>query len=106
MVEGYLIRSGSVTFLVDGVVPAVVVVDVVSVSSSEKVSASLHGSASSPHCLRKIVRNAVSFSYATRRLTSYARTSLALCHQVSQVELKIVEKTERSSVFGRKINND
>lgn len=65
MVEGYLVRSGSVTFLVDVVVPAVVVVDVVSVSSSEKVSASLHGSASSPHCLRKIVRNTLS-AFPTR----------------------------------------
>lgn len=41
------------TFFVDVVVVAAVVVDVVSVSSTEKVSASLYGSASSPHCLQK-----------------------------------------------------
>jgi len=51
-------RNGG-TFLVD-VVVAAVLVEVVNVSSTEKVSASLYGSASSPHCLQKHVRNLAS----------------------------------------------
>lgn len=47
------------TFFVD-VVVAVVFVDIVSVSSTENVSASLQGSTSSPHCLQKYVRNFIS----------------------------------------------
>lgn len=50
------------TFLVD-VVVAAVFVDIVSVSSTENVSASLQGSASSPHCLQKHVRQFTSFLF-------------------------------------------
>lgn len=48
------------TFLV---VVVAVVVDIVSVSSIENVSASLQGSTSSPHCLQKHMHFALTFSF-------------------------------------------
>lgn len=61
------------------VVPVVVVVDVVSVSSTEKVSASLHGSASSPHCLQETARNFLSIYFSLLQWHI-----LAFCHKIEK----------------------
>lgn len=87
-----------VTFLVEVVIPAVVVADVVSVvSSTEKFSASLHGSASSPHCLRKTQTKSTPSSFSIHLIYAPTNSRAGFLPRALSIGLKIFERGSKKN---------